>query len=76
MLGGNSHPYPSMHCFCLFLAGCPQTRLSDEKISAVICKFLDWPVKAIVTVRMYRLLEQTDSKFDGKPQHRLVVNEP
>ena len=27
----------------------------------MICKFLDWPVKAIVTVDMHSLLEQTGS---------------
>ena len=55
-----------MHCFCLFLARCPQTlpayppiskgffpskyRLLNEKISAIICKFWDCPVEAVVTM--------------------------
>ena len=34
--------------------------LSNENISAIICKILNWPVKAIVTVDMPRLLKQTD----------------
>ena len=46
-------------------------RLSIEKIPAVICKFLDWPVKAIVTVQMHSLLEQTDSRVYNMP---LTVN--
>ena len=79
MLGGNSHPYPSMHCFCLFLVGCLQSEpacpqpaqgfsllnieyiLSIGKITVIMCKFLDWPVKAIVTAHMHSLLEQTES---------------
>ena len=77
MLGGNSHPYPSMHCFCLFLAGYPPRLtsmsptskggfpvkywLSIEKIPAKVCIYIGWPVKAIVTVHMHSLLEPTDS---------------
>ena len=46
-------------------------RLSIETNPAVICKFLDWPVKAIVTVQMHSLLEQTDSRVYNMP---LTVN--
>ena len=35
--------------------------LSVEEIPAIICKFLNLPVKAIVRVPMHSLLEQTDS---------------
>ena len=39
--------------------------LTNEKIPTKICKFLDGPVKAIVTVHMQSLLEQTDSTVWG-----------
>ena len=37
------------------------SKLSIEKIPAMILNFLDWQVKAIVTVPMHSLLPQTDS---------------
>ena len=32
----------------------------NVKVPAIICTFLGWPVKAIVTEDMHSLLEQTD----------------
>ena len=43
-------------------------RLSNENIPTIICKFLDRPVNAIVTVDMQSLLEQTDSTVENRPK--------
>ena len=32
-------------------------RLYTEEMPAIICKFRDWPIKAIVTVHMYSVLD-------------------
>ena len=48
-------------------------RLSNEQILAMICKLLDWSVKAMVTVYMY-MLEQTDwTVQDGSHAKRVDV---
>ena len=48
--------------------------LPNEKIPAIICKFLDRPVKAIVTVHMDSLLEQTDSTVYLPPSLPIPTN--
>ena len=38
MLGGASHPHPNMHCFCLSLAGYPQSEPDTDHGLVDMCR--------------------------------------
>ena len=48
----------------------------NEKITTIICKFLDLPVKAIVTVDMHSLYQTVESVDLGRVQVQTVNRQP